>query len=40
MGEVDLYVDITANNLLELEHHAGLTNSAYELWKLATANTA
>ena len=28
---IDLYVDTTTDNLLELEHHAGFTNLAYEL---------
>ena len=40
MGQVDLYVDATMDNLPELEHHQGFTNSPRKLWKLATTNTA
>ena len=37
IGQVDLYDDITTDNLLELEHYTGFKNWADELWKLATA---
>jgi len=30
-AQVDLNVDTTTDSLLELEHHTGFTNSAYEL---------